>query len=55
MSVETAEGKSATIEFNGALCRGLLAARFNEEEDATREPTLHDFIRALPAEKRKSL
>jgi metal-sulfur cluster biosynthetic enzyme len=42
---------AVNTEFNGALCRGLLAARFNEEE-ADREPTLHDFIRALPAEKR---
>jgi metal-sulfur cluster biosynthetic enzyme len=46
---------AVNVEFNGALCRGLLAARFNETEDTTREPTLHDFIRALPSEKRESL
>ena len=45
---------AVNVEFNGALCRGLLAARFNEE-DTSREPTLHDFIRALPSEKRESL
>lgn len=33
-------------EFNGALCRGLLAARFDEEAPAPdAEPTLADFIR----------
>lgn len=31
------------IEFNGALCRGLLAARFDETNAA--EPTLLDFVR----------
>lgn len=29
------------VEFNGALCRGLLAARFDEPEG---EPTLLDFV-----------
>ncbi|MCB8883552.1 DUF59 domain-containing protein [Acidisoma cellulosilytica] len=43
---------AVNVEFNGALCRGLLAARFNEEEAADREPGLLDFIHALPAEKR---
>jgi metal-sulfur cluster biosynthetic enzyme len=46
---------AVNVEFNGALCRGLLAARFDEAEDKTREPTLRDFIHALPAEKRHSL
>jgi len=33
-------------EFNGALCRGLLAARFGETPAVPGgEPTLHDFIR----------
>lgn len=32
---------SVNVEFNGALCRGLLAARFNEPEG---EPTLLDFV-----------
>jgi metal-sulfur cluster biosynthetic enzyme len=33
-------------EFNGALCRGLLAARFGEETPGPgAEPTLADFIR----------
>ncbi|MGL4959940.1 MAG: metal-sulfur cluster assembly factor [Inquilinus sp.] len=33
-------------EFNGALCRGLLAARFGEEApEPGSEPTLADFIR----------
>jgi len=42
---------AVNVEFNGALCRGLLAARFNEkcQDD---EPSLLDFIRAVPAEKR---
>lgn len=31
------------VEFNGALCRGLLAARFDETNSA--EPTLLDFVR----------
>lgn len=31
-------------EFNGALCRGLLAQRFNEDG----EPTLYDFARMPP-------
>jgi metal-sulfur cluster biosynthetic enzyme len=31
-------------EFNGALCRGLLAARFNEDG----EPSLYDFARMAP-------
>jgi metal-sulfur cluster biosynthetic enzyme len=35
---------SINAEFNGALCRGLLAARFNEDG----EPTLLDFAR-MPA------
>ncbi len=42
---------AVNVEFNGALCRGLLAARFNEPRDDD-EPTLLDFIRAVPAEKR---
>ena len=42
---------AVNVEFNGALCRGLLAARFNEPR-ADDEPTLLDFIRAVPAEKR---
>jgi metal-sulfur cluster biosynthetic enzyme len=49
---------AVNVEFNGALCRGLLAARFNEQEAEpceAREPTLLDFIHALPAEKRSSL
>ena len=32
-------------EFNGALCRGLLAARFNEDG----EPSLYDFARMPPS------
>jgi metal-sulfur cluster biosynthetic enzyme len=31
-------------EFNGALCRGLLAARFNDDG----EPSLYDFARMAP-------
>jgi metal-sulfur cluster biosynthetic enzyme len=33
-------------EFNGALCRGLLAARFNNDG----EPSLYDFARMPPGE-----
>jgi hypothetical protein len=41
---------NVSAEFNGALCRGLLAARFNEpviEPNGKRngEPSLHDFVR----------
>ena len=32
---------AVNVEFNGALCRGLLAARFDEPEG---EPTLLDFV-----------
>jgi metal-sulfur cluster biosynthetic enzyme len=40
-------------EFNGALCRGLLAARYGEAPgELPAEPGLTDFIRALPAEQR---
>ncbi|HEX3983564.1 MAG TPA: hypothetical protein VHX12_07715, partial [Acidisoma sp.] len=46
---------AVNVEFNGALCRGLLAARFDERGDKDREPSLLDFIHALPAEKRSSL
>jgi metal-sulfur cluster biosynthetic enzyme len=42
---------AVNIEFNGALCRGLLAARFNETQEDD-EPTLLDFIRAVPGEHR---
>ncbi len=36
---------AVSVEFNGALCRGLLAARFGEADPtATSEPTLLDFI-----------
>ena len=34
------------VEFNGALCRGLLAARFGEPDpSSSAEPTLLDFVR----------
>lgn len=37
------------MEFNGALCRGLLAERYGEESPpCEKEPTLIDFIRRLP-------
>ncbi len=42
---------AVNVEFNGALCRGLLAARFNESREDD-QPTLLDFIRAVPPEKR---
>jgi hypothetical protein len=45
---------AVNVEFNGALCRGLLAARFNETR-VDDEPTLIDFIRAVPKEKRAPL
>ena len=35
---------AVNVEFNGALCRGLLAARFNEAQPDDREPTLRDFM-----------
>jgi metal-sulfur cluster biosynthetic enzyme len=37
---------NVSAEFNGALCRGLLAARFGEgEHRLPAQPGLHDFIR----------
>ena len=38
------ERVSINAEFNGALCRGLLAARFNEDG----EPSLLEFARMPP-------
>jgi metal-sulfur cluster biosynthetic enzyme len=35
---------AVNIEFNATLCRGLLAARFNEAEAHPGEPTLRDFV-----------
>jgi metal-sulfur cluster biosynthetic enzyme len=40
-------------EFNAALCRGLLAARFGEDP-ATAEPSLADFARMPAAAERRS-
>jgi hypothetical protein len=38
-------------EFNGVLCRGLLAARFNEPlSEPSAEPTLRDFVIRAAAE-----
>jgi metal-sulfur cluster biosynthetic enzyme len=45
---------AVNVEFNGALCRGLLAARFEEKRE-DEEPTLLDFIRAVPPEKRAAV
>ncbi len=36
---------AVNVEFNGALCRGLLAARFGETDSTPGEPTLLDFVR----------
>ncbi len=37
---------TVNVEFNGALCRGLLAARFDEADPTLpAEPTLLDFVR----------
>ncbi|MCQ8241558.1 metal-sulfur cluster assembly factor [Rhizosaccharibacter radicis] len=45
-------GVVVNMEFNGALCRGLLAARYDEQDTvaplAPRAPELIDFIRAAP-------
>ena len=42
---------SVNVEFNGALCKGLLAARFGEADPTPiGEPTLLDFVRGhVPA------
>jgi metal-sulfur cluster biosynthetic enzyme len=45
---------AVNVEFNGALCRGLLAARFNGRRD-DEEPSLIDFIQDLPKEKRAAV
>ncbi|MBV8613609.1 MAG: iron-sulfur cluster assembly protein [Acetobacteraceae bacterium] len=37
---------TVNMEFNGALCRGLLAARFDEEQPTDTGPGLRDFLRA---------
>lgn len=36
---------TVNMEFNGALCRGLLAARFGEDEPDDRGPGLRHFVR----------
>ncbi len=36
---------TVNIEFNGALCRGLLAARFGEEQPEEDGPGLRHFVR----------
>ncbi len=44
-------GVAVTVEFNGALCRGLLASRFGEADPVTAgEPSLLDFIRGRQPE-----
>ena len=44
-------GVAVTVEFNGALCRGLLASRFGEVDQVQEgEPTLLDFIRGRQPE-----
>ena len=44
-------GVAITVEFNGALCRGLLASRFGEADQVQEgEPTLLDFIRGRQPE-----
>lgn len=46
---------TVNVEFNGALCRGLLAARYGEEQPvSTGEPTLLDFVRGRVAEASKT-
>ena len=43
-----------SAEFNGVLCRGLLAARFNEEvSEPSAEPTLRDFVRRAAADTKR--
>jgi metal-sulfur cluster biosynthetic enzyme len=44
--LQALERITINAEFNGALCRGLLAARFSEDG----EPTLYDFARMPPGE-----
>jgi len=46
---------AVNVEFNGALCRGLLAARFNEPVRESSEPGLLDFIRAVAVEQRSGV
>jgi metal-sulfur cluster biosynthetic enzyme len=36
---------AVNIEFNGALCRGLLAARFDEEQPDEQGPSFRHFLR----------
>lgn len=42
------------MEFNGVLCRGLLAARYNEPELPSRAPGLIDFVRSAAVEHARS-
>jgi metal-sulfur cluster biosynthetic enzyme len=47
--LQTLRRIGTNAEFNGALCRGLLAARFNEPvREPGAEPTLLDFARMPP-------
>jgi metal-sulfur cluster biosynthetic enzyme len=42
--LQTLQSVRINMEFNGALCRGLLAARYRELADVEREPELIDFL-----------
>ena len=44
--LRTLRNVTVNMEFNGALCRGLLAARFDEEQPTDTGPGLRDFLRA---------
>jgi hypothetical protein len=43
---------TVNMEFNGALCRGLLAARFGEESPEDRSAELRRFVREATRELR---
>ena len=48
-------GVRINMEFNGAMCRGLLSTRYKEAKLDGEEPTLVDFIHGnVPARARAS-
>ncbi len=42
--IQTLQSVRINMEFNGALCRGLLAARYRDQADVERAPELIDFL-----------
>jgi hypothetical protein len=48
--MSTLRSITVNMEFNGTLCRGLLAARYDEQGDQRQPAELIDFVRAAARE-----